>query len=313
MRLSMHTWLATALSIAVSSTLAQAADSKPVTIGPDTDRQQMTFQKDDAAYALLPERIKSSKRLVVGVEANAGYPDAIIKADENYGVSVDFANAVGAALGIDVTITTMPFGSIIPSLGANRIDYSSALFLDTAARRQAVDFLDIAYYLGDTFVLRKDSPITDLTFDNACGHTVAAIQGGASVSRLTANSKKCEADGKKPIDVKTFGGNSEALLAVKSGRVDAAVFQAQQIKYIIKADPENLKLGSASSTEKAGYFAVALSKDSDLMPALRAATLSLESSGKWKKILEAYNYGEGTPTKQVIENTAPVPTTIPVP
>lgn len=300
------------LSALLSWNIASAADQAPITVGPDTDRHQMAFEKDAAAASLLPQHVQTAGRLVVGIEANAGYPDAIIKDGDNYGVSVDFANAIGKVLGVDVTIMPMPFSNIIPALGAKRIDYSSALFLDTAARRNVVDFLDIAYYLGDTFVLRKDSKITDLTFDNACGNTIAAIQGGAPVTRLKAASQTCTDGGKKPIDLKTFGDNSAALLAVKSGRADAAVFQAQQIRYIIKSDPENLKLGSENSTVKSGYFAAAADKGSDLMPALRAAALSLEESGKWKEILALYNYADGAPTRQVIENTAPVPTTVPV-
>lgn len=296
--------------MACTSTATHAAERIPsgeVVVGPNTDSARLTMKSDPEAYKLLPARILDAGKIIVGLESNAGYPNSVTINGVNYGLTVDLGRALAAVLGIKFEGVTMPFSNIIPALGSGRIDMTSALVTDTAKRRQAVDFVDTSYSLANMFLLQDKSPLKSITYETACGHVVGANTGSQQASRLAVLSQQCTQEGKPPIDVKLFPNNAETVLAVQSGRLEAALSNAGQVKYLLRTNPQGLRAGSEKQSEKVGLVALAFPKGSDLVPAFRQAMLSLYRSGAWKEILTQYNFAEAFPPEAVIMNTEPLP------
>jgi polar amino acid transport system substrate-binding protein len=300
------------LGIACGARAADQIASTDLLVGPDGGQVKLQVKSDAAAFNLLPDRIRESGTLAIGTESNPGYPNSITKDGTNYGLTIDLGKALAAALGVKPVITPMPFSSLIPGLGAGRIELSTSLFTDTVARREAVDFLDVSYALSHLLVMKKDSPLQALTPETDCGHVIAATVGTAEATDLSERTKKCVEAGKQPIDIKLAPTNADSLLAVKSGRVDAALLSGSQVRYILAADPE-MKSSSAGDSTRTAATAIAFKKDGDVLRAARVAMMSLLQSGAWKIILTQYNYADGVPTVALLQNTEPIPRGAPLP
>lgn len=136
------------------------------------------------------------------------------------GLDVDLANAIGKALGLGVHVQNVTFDNFIPGLAAGRYDFSISVMLDTKVREQQVNFVDFIKD-GSGFLVKRGSNLTNLTLAKLCGMSVSAIQGSVEASDLTTQSKTCQQEGKKPINVLVFAQNNEAILAVSSGRAQA--------------------------------------------------------------------------------------------
>lgn len=272
-------------------------------VGPEKTQTSIVIEKDDKAHDLLPARLKESGVVNIGYEANAGYPNSVSKGNQAYGLTVDTGRAIAEALGLKVNLVPSPFANLIPALGAERIDLAPALMSDTFERRKAVDFLDVAYSAGDTLVLVKSSPDDNLNLDGACGRTIGATNGSSQMKALAAQNKRCGEEGKTAIDVKLFGNSQETLLAVKSERVEASLFSTAFARFATKADPDSIKLGLSTRADRTGYVAIAFSKESDVLPAVKQAMVTLTKSGQWKQILDIYGNPHHELTADLIEQS----------
>jgi polar amino acid transport system substrate-binding protein len=297
--------------VAMVLLLTGAGSAKELTIGPHTDPARITVEPSPEAIALLPARLKQAGRVTVGLEANAGYPNSVTVNGSNYGLTVDLGRALGAALGLEVQEVTMPFSNVIPALGSGRIDMTPALVTDRADRRQVVDFVDASYSLAYAFLLNANSRLPSIDFASACGVTIGANSGSSQATRLAQASKECEAAGKSAIDIKLYPSVAETVLAVQSGRVEAGLVAASMAHFMLKGSPPGIRPGSPAQAERVGLVGSAFPKGSDLVPAFRAAMLSLYRSGAWKRMLEQYNDLDAYPPEAVITNTDVVPDRLP--
>jgi polar amino acid transport system substrate-binding protein len=125
----------------------------------------------------LPKSTKDTSTLVVGMEL--AYPPFETKDDQGdpYGVSVNFANALGVYLGRPVRIENLAWDGLIPALQTGQIDLVISSMTITDARKAQIDF-SIPYAKALLALLvNKGSGVASATDLNASGRKIAVKIG----------------------------------------------------------------------------------------------------------------------------------------
>ncbi|MFD1211947.1 ABC transporter substrate-binding protein [Arthrobacter sp. GCM10027362] len=209
---------------------------------------------NEKAQALLPEHLRKAGVLKVASDptyAPFEYYDTDNKTMIGY--DVDFADAVGAALGLKVEHVPATFDTILPGLASGKYDMAMSAFSVTPEREKIVDFVE---YLnaGSGVAVAPGNP-QEITMDplSMCGKKVAGQKGSIqSMEYLPKFSEECTKAGKAAIDIQNFPGQTDANLALSSGRVDAVVADSVPLAY--------------QAREAGGKFELATGEDYDPIP-----------------------------------------------
>jgi polar amino acid transport system substrate-binding protein len=155
-------------------------------------------------------------------------------------------------------------------------------------RRKQVSFVRYVV-LANGLIVRKGNP-SGIRNDNACGHSIAVEKGTQPVFVWQKIAQECEAAGKPKITLTLFDGKGPQVLAVESGRTDAAgvsfataVIAAKQADGKLEAAPGGPVPGA---TVDAG---IAFQKgNTQLGKALEAALKIIHSDGSYDEILKKW-------------------------
>ncbi|MEU7216184.1 ABC transporter substrate-binding protein [Nocardia iowensis] len=262
--------------------------------GPAVEKVQ-GVEKVDAIAAQLPDKIKQSGKLIVGV--NVPYQPNEYKdpSGKIVGYDVDLMDAVAATLGLKAEYVESAFEKIIPAIQAGTYDVGMSSMTDSKEREKEVDF--VTYYsAGIQWAQQKGKPIDP---NNACGKRVAVQATTVEhTEEVPAKSAKCVAEGKPPIDMKAFDEQSAATNAVVLGQVDAMSADSPVTAYAIKLSEGKLeKAGAAFESAPYGW---PVPKGSPLAAALQKAVQHLMDNGKYLEIAKNWGVEEGAITKSVI-------------
>ncbi len=252
-------------------------------------------EKVDEIANTVPEEIKSSGKLVVGV--NIPYPPNEFKdpSGKIVGFDVDLMNAIAGTLGLTADYRESDFAKIIPSIQGGTYNVGMSSFTDTKEREESVDF--VTYFsAGILWAQRPGEPIDP---NNACGKKVA-VQATTTeeTEELPAKSKACTDAGKPPIEIVSFDGQDAATNAVVLGQVDAMSADSPVTAYAIKQS--NGKLEAAGEIADAAPYGWPVKKDSALAQSLQKALEHLIESGKYKEIATNWGVESGMIDKPVI-------------
>ncbi|WP_031429468.1 ABC transporter permease subunit [Methylomicrobium agile] len=150
------------------------------------------------------------------------------------GLDIELGRLIGARLGKKIEIVDMNFEALIPALQAGKIDFALSNFNVTDERKQLIDF-SLPYVENDISALvRRVSPggrqtggwlvsVADLK-----NKRIGVLMGSAHDTYATKNYPDAAIfQYKSPADV---------ALAVKTGKVDAALFDAEPLREILRRD-----------------------------------------------------------------------------
>jgi polar amino acid transport system substrate-binding protein len=290
-------WRIAAL-FAVSATLAVSGCSAGSDSGSSESKSESpgaTAEKVDAIANTVPEAIKSSGKLIVGV--NIPYPPNEFKdpSGKIVGFDVDLVNAVAATLGLTPEYREADFAKIIPSIQGDTFNIGMSSFTDTKEREATVDF--VTYFSAG--ILWAQRPGTPVDPTDACGKKVA-VQATTTeeVDELPAKSKACTDAGKPPIDILKFDGQDAATNAVVLGQADAMSADSPVTAYAIKQS--NGKLEAAGEIADAAPYGWPVKKGSPLAQSLKQALEHLIENGKYKEIATNWGVETGMIDKPVI-------------
>jgi polar amino acid transport system substrate-binding protein len=257
--------------------------------GTDTKSESTTAsgsasEKVDAIANTVPEAIKSSGKLIVGV--NIPYTPNEFKDESGkiVGFDVDLMNAVASTLGLTAEFREADFAKIIPSIQGGTFNVGMSSFTDTKEREKTVDFVTYGS-AGILWAARPDNPVDP---NNACGKKVA-VQATTTeeTDELPAKSKACTDAGKPAIQIVSFDGQDAATNAVVLGQADAMSADSPVTLYAIKQS--NGKLAQAGEITDAAPYGWPVAKGSPLAQSLKQALEHLIENGKYKEI--ATNWG----------------------
>jgi polar amino acid transport system substrate-binding protein len=290
---------ATVATLAGALTLAGCAKSNDsgsaTSAGPTNSTVAVTPQKVDDLAAGVPEDIRKSGKLVVGVTipyAPNEFKDAQGKI---VGFDVDLMNAAAGTLGLTTDYHESNFAKIIPSITDGTYDVGMASFTDTKDREQQVDF--VTYFsAGTQWASRAGAPVDP---NNACGKKVSANAGSThEIDELPAMSRACVGAGKPGIQIIASAGQDAATNAVLLGQADALSADFPVTAWAIKESEGKLEAaGTVFDSEPYGW---PVKKGSPLAQSLQRALEHLIKTGDYKSIATNWGVESGVIDKPVI-------------
>lgn len=242
----------------------------------------------------LPDSIAESGVIRVGTYAS--YPPMTFKdpqTGEYTGSDIELIKAVAEKLGVTVQIHNVKFEGLITGLQSDRFDVAIGAISDTPDRRQQVDFVDYAKAFSGILV-QDGNPEDIYSFDDLCGHPVATVVGSSQVDQLEQQSRKCQQQGKAPIDISTVTDTAQVELEVRGGRSVAqvrdyllAAYRAENAEGELEVVTRDGEPVSVSANDPLG---IALNKeDTELRDAILAAVEELMEDGTYDDIMTKWD------------------------
>ncbi|WP_210414606.1 ABC transporter substrate-binding protein [Microlunatus elymi] len=280
-----------AVALAAATTLAVAACGSNSLSGEPAGKtsSQPSQKADQALFDKLPDKIKQSKKIVIGSDASYA-PNEFFAGDGKtiQGADVDLFNAVAAKLGVKTEWQNANFDSIIIGVNGGKYDVGVSSFTINADRMKQVNM--ISYYnAGTQWATAKGNP-KKVEPDNACGKTIAVQRATVQdTDDLPARQKKC---GANKIKILRFTGQNEATAAVVSGRADAMLADSPVTQYAVKQSGGKLEtLGDVYDSAPYGY--VVPKDETQFADALAAALKEVKQDGGYDAALKKWGIESG--------------------
>lgn len=251
---------------------------------------------DQAAAKLVPAAIANKGTITVAADASYA-PNEFLAANGTtvVGMDADLANALGKVLGLKVKVQNATFNAIIPGIADGRYDVGMSSFTDTKDREKQVNF--VTYFSAGTSFFEKASGGPQISgLSSLCGLKVAVESGTTQEADAKAQSKKCP--GGKSVDVESFNDQSQANLALSSGRADVSMADSPVAAYQVKKSNGTFKL--AGTPYGTAPYGIAVAKGSTLDQALLAALKDVMQDGTYNQILTKWGIQAGAITNPVI-------------
>jgi polar amino acid transport system substrate-binding protein len=248
---------------------------------------------------MVPASIKSKGTIIVAADATYA-PNELIGPDGKtvVGMDADLVTALGAVMGLKVSVVNATFDTIIPGLQAGKYDLGASSFTDTKAREKVVNFVD--YFLAGTSFFTKSSGGTAVTgLASLCGLSVSVESGTTEESDAQGQSTKCTKAGKTKVNVLVYPTQTAANLALSSGRAQVSMADSPVAAYQVKQSNGTFKI--TGMTYGTAPYGLAIPKSSGSFDkAVLAALQELMTNGSYASILGKWGIQAGAiPASQV--------------
>ncbi|MFF2546263.1 ABC transporter substrate-binding protein [Kitasatospora sp. NPDC058063] len=298
------------LSLAACGSSGTAGDGAAPAAGGPVTVAGVPITRDAALHDALPDAIKKAGK--VRVATDIPYPPFEMYVAEGSkemtGLDYDLGQAIGAKLGVVFDFQAQKFDGIVPAVQAGKYDAAMTAITDSKEREQIVDLVDYSAS-GTGIMVSKGNPQKIATLDDLCGHPVAVQSGANQQKLLEKHQDVCRTAGKNPVQLLTFPKDSDAQLALRSGKAVADVLTKPAAGWTAK----NADGGTAfevvdDPAALAGYNAspngIAISKNlTQLTDAVQKALQQLIDDGTVAKIFGKYG-AESLAVKQATRNGA---------
>jgi polar amino acid transport system substrate-binding protein len=278
--------LSTITIVATGAIVVSGCASNKENSGP-TGTVKNSVSQDTSLASLVPAKIKSAGKLVVGV--NVPYsPNEYLQGGKIVGFDVDLMDATAKVLGLKTQYRQADFSKIVPAISTGTYDIGMSSFTDNKEREKTVDF--VTYFSAGILWASKAGKTVDPM--NACGLTVA-VQSTTTeqTDELPAKSKACRSAGKKPIKVLSYENQDDATNAVIVGKAAAVSADSPVTAYAIKQSAG--KLQQAGDIMEAAPYGWPVAKGSTLAKAMQKALQSLMDNGTYDQICKKWGVQAG--------------------
>lgn len=227
---------------------------------------------------------------ILTVASSNDAPFAFIdaKTNEFSGIDAEIITEVAKRLGINkVEMKQIPFENLLVELNNNTVDMVTDGMYVKEERKKLALFTNIWYKEGEAIVIPKDSKITSKD------DLKNAVIGGQKGTAFLETAQKWQQAGLVK-EVKVFGSQSELMLAVNTGKVDACVTDGMVAGYTLSQDSSlSLKILSPYTAEASGMVAAAVRKDDKaLADAVNEKIDEMKKDGTILKLLQKYGMNE---------------------
>ncbi|MFF4693424.1 ABC transporter substrate-binding protein [Streptomyces sp. NPDC001307] len=255
-------------------------------------------QQDAALHKLLPDSVKKSG--IVRVATDIPYPPfemyTAAGSTKMTGLDYDLGQALGAKLGVRFTFSAQKFDGIVPALQAGKFDVAMSAMTDNKERQQVVDFVDYTRS-GSGILVADGNPEKIITLDDLCGRKVAVQAATNQLKLLTAHQAACARSGRGKADIQTFPKDSDAQLALRSGKVVADVLTKPAAGWTARTADGGKAFDLVEDPKAPGGYdaspnGIAVSKRlPELTGAIQKALQALIDDGTLTKICDSYGVG----------------------
>ncbi|MDG5803510.1 ABC transporter substrate-binding protein [Streptomyces ossamyceticus] len=208
-------------------------------------------------------------------------------AQKPVGAEIELGDALAAQLGVKANWANTAFNGIIPALQAKQCDAIITQLYIKPEREKVVNFVPYMYASNTLVVSAKDDKGIKSAGD-LCGRKAAAQTGTTVADYLSAQSKKCVADGEQKVDIRLFNKDTDALQQLRLGLVDSYGTTLETAAYVMKQQPDTFQLvGEPFNRIKVG--AATRKDDTALHDALTKAFAEVRKNGEYTAILKKWN------------------------
>ncbi|QIB32872.1 ABC transporter substrate-binding protein [Ancylobacter pratisalsi] len=225
---------------------------------------------------------------VVRIGTEGAYPPFnYIENNVIKGFDIDIAKALCEKMKVECTFVAQDWDGIIPALLAGKYDAIVASMSITEERKQKIAFSNKYYNTPATFVVRKDSKITDTAPADLKGKVL-----GAQSSTIHSNYLE-DVYAKAGAEVKLYAKIDDTHLDLANGRIDALLSdKVVELEWLNSKDGECCKFTGAEYKDPK-YFGdgvgVGIRKDDpDLVAMFNKAIDEILADGTYKKINDKY-------------------------
>lgn len=259
---------------AIMTTALFAGCNKSTSTGtiPTTDVVSPVAKSDKAA-ALLPDKVKTAGKIVIGVDDS--YPPMEFRDDKNalVGFDVDFGNAIGKKLGVTIEWLPTAWDGILVSLQSKKFDMILSSLSVTDERKKEIGF-SASYIEGGPVIITKKNNSSIKSSDDFKGKVVGVQLGTTGDEAVSALSGVKE--------VKKYNKITEALQDLSNGRVEAVVADDQVGRYYVGLAGNKYQVVNKMTDEP---FGIGFRKDDKaLTDAVQKAIDELKADGTLSKI-----------------------------
>lgn len=196
---------------------------------------------------------------------------------EIIGFDVDVANAICQEIQVTCKFKSETFDSLIPSLKAKRFDAAISAIDITDARAKQVLFSD-AYYDSSASYVALNGKATLESAKNI------GVQNGTTFQQYTVAETK-------QYSPKSYASLQNAILDLKSGRIDIILGDTAVLSDMISKEPEIQFIGEKVTNKK--YFGnglgIAMHKSNkDLAAQLNKGLAAIKANGEYQKIYDKW-------------------------
>ncbi len=234
-----------------------------------------------AAAAGTLAKIKERGKFVVGVKYDLNLFGLKDPASGNVeGFDIDIAKAIAKkVLGDEnkIELKEVTSKTRIPMLKNGEIDAIIATMTITDERKKEVDFSDVYFLAGQSFLVKKDSPINGLA-DIKKGMKILTAKGSTSAKNIREKAPEAE--------ILEFENYAEAFTALKAGQGDALTTDNALLYGMSKQDP-NYRVTGETFTEEPYGIAVAKG-DSEFTTTINDLLKEMKQNGEYDKIYEKW-------------------------
>ncbi len=234
-----------------------------------------------------PASIAKAGKIVFCTDATYP-PEEFFQGSKIVGSDIDIASAVAVQMGVKAQFKNTTFDSIIAALRTKKCDAVISGMNDTPTRRKVVNFTDYLK-VGQSFMVKKGNPHHIVSLASAAGRTVSVESGTTDRDFLAAQSARLVKEGKKAIEIKTFPKDTDAVAALKAGRVDAYFGDSPVVVYYILKDKSLAVGGSPIAPIPIG---IATRKGDPLTGAMQKAIDALYANGTIRKVVAKWGMSQ---------------------
>ena len=183
----------------------------------------------------IPVTTTSNGTLKAGVVNDLGRPYGFIQNGELNGFDIELSKRFAAYCGKKYEPVALPFGSLIASLSTNKIDMITASMFITEEREKQIDFGDPYSESGASLIVRKaDLAVSESgkmkVLDDIADKKVGVFTGTVHDGFIARTWPKAQ--------VSRFESTADLMLSVKTGKIDAAMFDLITARLLLKHNPD---------------------------------------------------------------------------
>jgi polar amino acid transport system substrate-binding protein len=218
------------------------------------------------------------------------------------GSDIEIGQEIAKRLGLAAEIQNSEFSTIIEAVTSGKCDIIISAQNITTARVQQVDMIPY-FQAGQSFVVAAGNPAGIKVQNDLCGKKIAAETGTTEIDYLQGDndykgqglSASCTKAGLGAINVKSFGKDSDALLALQSGQVDAYFADSPVAGYYTVQHPD--QFAQSGLTLGVALEAISVPKsNTGLRDAVQQALVAMINDGAYLAILTKYGDESGAIT-----------------
>lgn len=220
---------------------------------------------------------KDSGVLRIGTDPNYA-PMEFQENGKIVGFDMDLITAIAKEMGKTVEFTAVDWDGIIPGLTNGNYDCLISAMTITDERKAQLNFSDPYFEAGQLILVRADNEVIKSEKDLA--GKVVGVQGNTTADLwLTENIK--------PIEIKRFKANPEAVQELKNGGADAVVADNAIIMYEAVKDSA-LKVTSFTPFTSENYGIGVAKGNEKLLDQINEALAKLKENGKYQEIYDKW-------------------------